>query len=187
MATATCWARLRRKTRSDCVNSFLFPLRQTEISPMRWWFFKTGVAIRCSYGLSCVPSIKIERGSWMALLTISPFFLLAISPRMPCPNLGETVLISSASSPFAAIPFLIQLWMFVSPVIYPVSIVNEKYRWVLAINPMGGLINAYRNSLLGHKPIDWELLGISAIVITALFFSGMYYFRRMEKTFSDVV
>ncbi len=50
------------------------------------------------------------------------------------------------------IPFLIQLWMFVSPVIYPVSMVKEKYQWLLALNPMGGVIQAYRASLLGHQP-----------------------------------
>jgi lipopolysaccharide transport system permease protein len=86
-----------------------------------------------------------------------------------------------------AIPFVIQLWMFVSPVIYPVSMVSEKYQWLLALNPMGGVINAFRASLLGHKPIDWFLLGISVAIILFLFLSGMYYFRKMEKTFADVV
>jgi len=85
------------------------------------------------------------------------------------------------------IPFLIQLWMFVSPVIYPVSMVPQKYQWALALNPMGGVINAYRASLLGHVPIDWFLLGISTAIIILLFTSGMYYFKRMEKTFADVV
>jgi lipopolysaccharide transport system permease protein len=85
------------------------------------------------------------------------------------------------------IPFLIQIWMFVSPVIYPVSIVSENYRWLLAINPMGGVINAFRASLLSHQSIDWFLLCISATIILFLFFSGMYYFKKMEKTFADVV
>lgn len=85
------------------------------------------------------------------------------------------------------IPFLIQLWMFVSPVIYPVSIVSEKYRWLLALNPMGGVIKAYRASLLGHVPIDWFLLGISTSIICTLLISGIYYFRRMEKYFADVI
>ena len=86
-----------------------------------------------------------------------------------------------------AIPFLIQIWMFVSPVIYPVSMVKEKYQWLLALNPMGGVINAYRASLLGHQPINWSLLCISAIIILILFLSGIYYFKKMEKTFADVV
>ncbi len=86
-----------------------------------------------------------------------------------------------------AIPFLIQLWMFVSPVIYPVSLVGEKYQWLLALNPMGGVINAFRASLLDHQPIDWFLLSISSAIIFFMFLSGMYYFRKMEKTFADVV
>jgi lipopolysaccharide transport system permease protein len=86
-----------------------------------------------------------------------------------------------------AIPFLIQIWMFLSPVIYPVSLVKDKYQWLLALNPMGGVIHAYRASLLGHQPIDWPLLGLSALIIVALFLGGLYYFRRMEKVFADVV
>ena len=86
-----------------------------------------------------------------------------------------------------AIPFLIQIWMFVSPVIYPVSMVDKKYQWLLAINPMGGVIKAFRASLLGHQSIDWHLLAISTVVIFVLFASGLSYFRRMERTFADVV
>ena len=86
-----------------------------------------------------------------------------------------------------AIPFLIQVWMFVSPVIYPVSLVHGNYQWLLALNPMGGVIHAYRASLLGHQPIDWSLLGLSTLIILALFLGGLYYFRRMEKVFADVV
>lgn len=85
------------------------------------------------------------------------------------------------------IPFLVQLWMFVSPVIYPVSMVPRKFQWVLALNPMGGVITAYRASLLKHQTIDWFLLGISIAIILLVFVSGLYYFKRMEKTFADVV
>ena len=85
------------------------------------------------------------------------------------------------------IPFLVQMCMFVSPVIYPVSIVKEKYQWLLALNPMGGLIKAYRASILGHQPVDWILLGISTGIIIFIFMTGLHYFRRMEKVFADVV
>lgn len=85
------------------------------------------------------------------------------------------------------IPFLVQIWMFISPVIYPVSMVNERYQWLLAMNPMGGVIKAYRASLLGYLPVDWFLLGISTAIIILLFISGLYYFSRMEKAFADVI
>jgi lipopolysaccharide transport system permease protein len=84
------------------------------------------------------------------------------------------------------IPFLIQLWMFLSPVIYPVSMVPEKYQWLLALNPMGGVIKAYRASILGHQPIDWSLLGLSSAMIFLVVITGLFYFRRMEKVFADV-
>ena len=86
-----------------------------------------------------------------------------------------------------AIPFLVQIWMFLSPVIYPVSLVQEKYQWLLALNPMGGVIHAYRASLLGHQPVEWPLLVLSAAIIVALFLGGLCYFRRMEKVFADIV
>jgi lipopolysaccharide transport system permease protein len=85
------------------------------------------------------------------------------------------------------IPFLIQIWMFLSPVIYPVSLVKGKYQLLLSLNPMGGVISAYRSSLLGHQPIDWLLLSISSGIIILIFLSGLYYFRRMERTFADIV
>jgi lipopolysaccharide transport system permease protein len=85
------------------------------------------------------------------------------------------------------IPFLIQLWLFASPVIYPSSIVPERYQWLIAINPMAGVIKAFRACLLDAQPVDWAALGISTAVIALLLVSGLYYFRRMEKTFADIV
>lgn len=85
------------------------------------------------------------------------------------------------------IPFLIQLWLFASPVIYPSSIVPERYQWLLALNPMAGVIKAFRASLLGTMPVDWASLGVSSAVIALLLVSGLYYFRRMERTFADTV
>jgi len=85
------------------------------------------------------------------------------------------------------IPFLIQLWLFASPVIYPSSVVPEPYRWLAALNPMSGVIAAFRSSLLGSGVPDPVSLGISSAVIAFLFVSGLYYFRRMERSFADVV
>jgi lipopolysaccharide transport system permease protein len=85
------------------------------------------------------------------------------------------------------IPFLIQLWLFVTPVIYPVGLVDKKFQWLLALNPMGGVVHAYRASLLDHQPIDWFLLGLSSAIIMITLVTGLFYFSRMEKTFADVV
>jgi lipopolysaccharide transport system permease protein len=85
-----------------------------------------------------------------------------------------------------AIPFLVQLWMYATPVVYPTSVVPEKWRTLFALNPMAGIIEAYRSSVLG-RPVDWRVLATStlaALVVTAL---GMWQFRRMERTFADIV
>ena len=85
-----------------------------------------------------------------------------------------------------ALPFLVQLWMFASPIIYPASIVPEQWRWVLALNPLTGVIEGYRSSLFG-LPFDWPTLGFSAAVTAVLFTFAAYSFRRMERAFADVV
>ena len=85
-----------------------------------------------------------------------------------------------------ALPFLIQLWMFASPIIYPASLMPAKWRWVLWINPLTGIIEGYRAALLGRS-FDWPSLGISTMITLALLVYSAYSFRRMEKTFADIV
>lgn len=85
------------------------------------------------------------------------------------------------------IPFLIQLWLFSSPVIYPSSIVPDRYQWLLALNPMAGVLKAFRAAVLGHQSFDWQALGISSAVIALLLVSGFVYFRRMERSFADII
>lgn len=85
-----------------------------------------------------------------------------------------------------ALPFLIQLWMFVSPVIYPASFLPLKWRWLLALNPMTGIIEAYRSSLFGRS-FNWAALAISSAMTGALLIYASYAFRRMEKSFADIV
>jgi lipopolysaccharide transport system permease protein len=85
------------------------------------------------------------------------------------------------------IPFLIQLWLFATPVIYPTSMLSEKYRWIMALNPMAGIIEAHRAMILGNKPIDWSALAISSSIIILIFVIGAFYFKRMERSFADVI
>jgi lipopolysaccharide transport system permease protein len=85
-----------------------------------------------------------------------------------------------------ALPFLIQLWMFVSPVIYPASFLPGKLRWLLSLNPMTGIIEAYRSSLFGH-PFNWVALAASAAFTIGLLVYSSVAFRRMERSFADIV
>jgi len=85
-----------------------------------------------------------------------------------------------------ALPFLIQLWMFLSPVIYPASFLPLKLRWLLSLNPMTGIIEGYRSSLFG-RPFNWTALTLSAAVTLGLLIYSSYAFRRMERTFADII
>ena len=86
-----------------------------------------------------------------------------------------------------AIPFLIQIWLFASPVAYPVSVVPEKWRLLYSLNPMTGVIEGFRWALLGNEMPDLVPIAICIVVVLALLFGGIMYFRRMEETFADVV
>jgi lipopolysaccharide transport system permease protein len=85
-----------------------------------------------------------------------------------------------------ALPFLMQIWMFISPIIYPVSMLPAKWRWVLALNPLTGIIAGFRSSLF-HRAFDWTALGISVVITLALLVYAAFSFRRMEKSFADIV
>jgi lipopolysaccharide transport system permease protein len=86
-----------------------------------------------------------------------------------------------------AIPFLIQLWMFASPVVYPVSLVPESWRLVYSLNPMVGVIEGFRWALLGKGTPDFTLMLVSAAAVLVLLAGGIVFFKRMEKTLTDVI
>lgn len=85
-----------------------------------------------------------------------------------------------------ALPFVIQLWMFASPVIYPASIVPEGWKWMVTINPVAGIIEGFRASLTG-SPLNWMHVSISAAITLLVLVCSLYVFRRFEHTFADVV
>ncbi|MBA2685481.1 MAG: ABC transporter permease [Chthoniobacterales bacterium] len=84
------------------------------------------------------------------------------------------------------VPFIVQIWMYISPVVYPLSLVPERYRTLYALNPMAGIIQTFRVVLLRTGQIPWGTLGVSTIVGMALFLSGTLYYRKTEHLFADV-
>jgi lipopolysaccharide transport system permease protein len=85
-----------------------------------------------------------------------------------------------------ALPFLIQLWMFASPVIYPLSLVPREWQWLLALNPLTGIIEGFRAAFFG-RAIDWAALAISSGTTLSFTVCAAYVFRRMEKGFADLI
>lgn len=85
------------------------------------------------------------------------------------------------------IPFITQFWFFMSPVAYPSSLVPQKWRVLYGLNPMAGVVEGFRWALLGRTEAPGQWMAVSVVVTLALLIGGLYYFRRMERTFADVV
>ena len=85
------------------------------------------------------------------------------------------------------IPVIIQLWMYASPIVYPLSLIPEKWRFLYSLNPLVGVIDGFRWALVGHAKPDFELMAVSAVAIMFLLWLGLYFFKRAEPTFADFV
>src|SRR2546429_335586 len=121
-----------------------------------------------------------------AVVTLPAFILFAIATA-----LGVGLWLSALNVKYRdvryTITFLVQFWLFATPVAYASSIVPERWRPLYGLNPMSGVVEGFRWALLGKSPAPGTMLGVSALVVAALLISGLYYYRRMEKNFADVV
>jgi len=85
-----------------------------------------------------------------------------------------------------ALPFLIQVWFFTTPIIYPSSIMPKDQRWLIVLNPLTGIIEGYRAALFGQV-FDWPVLALSTAFTLALLMYAAYTFRRLEKSFAEFI
>ena len=120
----------------------------------------------------------------VAVLTLPFFLLLAVAAA-----LGVGLWLSALNLKYRdvgyTIPFLTQFWLFATPVLYPSSLIPEKWQALYGLNPMAGVVEGFRWALLGKAP-PGPFLAISVGAVMLLLIGGLYYFRRMEKTFADV-
>jgi lipopolysaccharide transport system permease protein len=121
----------------------------------------------------------------LSIVLLPLFILLALAT-----SLGVGLWLSALNVKYRdfqyTIPFLIQLWMFASPVVYPASLLPEPIRFLYGLNPMAGVIEGFRWAIFGTK-MPGEMVLISMGVVILLFISGMFYFRRMEQYYADIV
>jgi lipopolysaccharide transport system permease protein len=105
--------------------------------------------------------------------------------------LGVSMLVAAVNVRYRdvkyVIPFMVQLWLFVSPIIYPPSFVPEPYRPYLALNPMYGVIEGFRAALFPGREIDFSLIGLSMGVTALVVWMGAWYFHRTERQFADII
>jgi len=121
-----------------------------------------------------------------AIVTLPGFILLAVLTA-----LGVGLWLSALNVQYRdvryTIGFLVQLWLFLTPVAYPSSIVPEKWRPLYGLNPMAGVVEGFRWALLGKSQPPGAMLWVSVAVVILILFGGLYYFRRMEQQFADIV
>jgi len=138
-----------------------------------------------SFGILIGMMFYFQLSPSLSILMVVPLVLITILAA-----LGVGILVSALNTAYRdfryALPFLVQIWMFLTPVIYPVTIIPERWRWLIALNPMAGIVDAYRSAILG-KPFAWENLGISLGIATIMFLIGLAYFRKTERYFADIV
>jgi lipopolysaccharide transport system permease protein len=119
------------------------------------------------------------------LLMLAPLVLLTVAAA-----LGVGLLISALNVAYRdfkyVLPFMVQIWMFLTPVIYPTRLVPSGWRWLLMLNPMTGIVDGYRSAILGI-PFDWTGLAVSAGISLGFLAAGLVYFRSTERWFADVV
>jgi len=122
----------------------------------------------------------------LAILYLPLFLLLALLSA-----LAVGIWLSALSVEYRdvryIVPFLTQFWMYATPIAYASSLIPEAWRLLYGLNPMTGVVDGFRWALLGMEIQSGLMIGVSAIVVLAMFISGLYYFRQMENNFADVI
>lgn len=141
-----------------------------------WLAFLLLVGMTFYYGLH--PTLRIF---W-----VLPFLLLAMATA-----LGVSFWLSALNVHVRdveqTLPFLIQIWLFATPIAYPSSLLSQPWRTIYAINPMVGVVEGFRWAMLGAKTAPGPMLAVSSSVSAIILVSGAFWFRRLEKTFADVL
>jgi lipopolysaccharide transport system permease protein len=163
------------------ISKVYFPRLIIPLSSVGSWLLDMMVA-----GLILLGMMLYFGVGWTWNLLAAPFLTLAIIFAA----LGAGTLLAALTVAYRdfryVIPFLIQFWMFATPVVYPASLVPEKWQWLVNLNPMAGLIEGFRAAVLG-RPFDFVALASSFSVAIAMFLVGVAYFERVERRFADVI
>ena len=121
-----------------------------------------------------------------ALITLPLFIILALIA-----TLGVSLWLSAMNVIYRdvghVLPFLTQIWFFVTPIVYSASVVSPKWQILYALNPLTGVVEGFRWSLLGVHSLPWQLLAVSSVIAVILLVSGLVYFRNMERSFADEI
>jgi lipopolysaccharide transport system permease protein len=175
-------------TSSNLIKKVYFPRIVIPMAAVLSGVIDFGVSLVALFGLMVYYKI------WPSLLVfwIPAIFLLSLAA-----SLGAGLWLATLNVEYRdvryVVPFLVQIWLFVTPVIYPASKVTAELAkrglpgWIYGLNPMAGVVEGFRWAILGRTPFPGQLLATSVLVTLVLLVTGSFYLRRMEATFADVV
>jgi lipopolysaccharide transport system permease protein len=167
---------------ANLVSKVYFPRMLLPVSMVMAPLVDLALSLVLLFGLLIYAGIPLT----LKVLMLPIFIVVAIFTAM-----GVGLIVSAANVKYRdvghAIPFVIQIWMFVSPIVYPVSLVPEQWRWLYGLNPMVGVIEGFRWALLGRTAPDLIVLVESCLLLFLVFIAGLAYFRKMERQFADVI
>lgn len=169
-------------TSSSLISKIYFPKVLLPIATVCGGLIDAAVTLVILLVMMLVYGVVPEPGFALAVLAILPAVLAAV---------GATLWLAPMNVIFRDVrivmPFLSQIWMFLTPVFYPLTMVPEKLHWFYALNPMVFPVEVFRWAALGTPLVDWRLLLLSASVLAAIFAGGLVFFRKLESRMVDYI
>jgi len=167
---------------ANLVTKVYFPRLAIPIAAVLSGVLDFGLALLVLVGMMLYYGLTLT----INILWLVPFLLLALVTSLGV-GLAFTALNVQFRDVRYAVPFLTQLWMFATPIAYPSSLLSEPWRTFYGLNPMVGVVEGFRWALLGSGNAPGPIIIVSSLVAIAFLVGGTFYFRRMERTFADVV
>ena len=165
-----------------------FPRMITPISVVINCLLKLGIQLIMLFGFWCYYYFVVEANITLRItMFLFPLMVILIAFQ----GLGIGMIISSMTTKYRDLTFLVgfgvQLLMYASPVVYPLSVVPDQYKWIIMMNPMSSVVELFKYSILGEGYVDWYWLCYSAIITMIVFVIGVLTFNKVEKSFIDTV
>jgi lipopolysaccharide transport system permease protein len=180
-ATAVTQAGQSLITSNNLISKVYFPRLIIPFSSVGTGVVDFGVSLVVMFAM--MAWYRVPFGPW--LLWVPVFFVGTVLTAIGVGTLLAALVIAYRDFRYV-LTFLVQIWMFASPVAYPLSVVPEKYRLWYSLNPMVGMISGFRTALLGEQ-LPWGCVTVSTVATLSSVFVGLLYFRRSERRFADII
>ncbi len=181
-ATALTMASNSLITNQNLVSKVYFPRLIVPFSSILAGLVDFGIAFLVLLGLMAYYGLTPT----LAVLALPLLLILAVASALAV-GLWLSALNVRYRDIRYVVPFLTQFWMYATPIAYSAALVPEKWRWLYSLNPMTGVVEGFRWALLGRASLDLSMILFSALIVLVLLVTGLFYFKRMETTFADVI